>query len=43
MKVQGACKTDSSVPDFVGSQVNEWLKELIVKKDEEVVAEEKTE
>jgi hypothetical protein len=28
MKVQRACETDSSVPDFVGAQVDEWLKEL---------------
>lgn len=27
-KVQKACKEDSSVPDFVGSQVQDWLKEL---------------
>ena len=27
-KVQKACKNDSSVPDFVGSQVNDWLTEL---------------
>lgn len=27
-KVSRACDNDSSVPDFVGSQVNEWLKEL---------------
>ncbi len=27
-KVQKACEWDTSVPDFVGSQVNEWLKEL---------------
>ena len=27
-KVQKACGEDSSVPDFVGSQVSEWLKEL---------------
>ena len=32
MKVQKACNTDSSVPDFVGSQVSEWLKELDEKK-----------
>lgn len=27
-KVQKACKNDSSVPDFVGSQVHDWLTEL---------------
>jgi len=27
-KVQRACNDDSSVPDFVGSQVEDWLKEL---------------
>jgi hypothetical protein len=30
-KVQNSCKNDSSVPDFVAPQVNEWLKELIEK------------
>lgn len=32
-KVSNACKDDSSVPDFVGSQVAEWLKELEDKKE----------
>jgi len=27
-KVKKACKEDDSVPDFVGSQVTEWLQEL---------------
>lgn len=27
-KVKKACNDDDSVPDFVGSQVTEWLKEL---------------
>lgn len=31
MKVQNACKQDSSVPDFVGSQVDTWMQELIAK------------
>jgi len=29
-----ACKNDSSVPEFVGLQVQEWLKEIEEKKDE---------
>ena len=28
-----ACKTDSSVPEFVGLQVEEWLKEIEEKKE----------
>jgi len=35
MKIQKACATDDSVPDFVGSQVNDWLKELNEKNDQE--------
>jgi hypothetical protein len=35
MKVSSACKDDNSVPDFVGSQVTEWLKELEVKKEQQ--------
>ena len=27
-KVKNACANDSSVPDFVGSQVEEWLNEF---------------
>ena len=27
-KVGVACKNDKDVPDFVGEQVNEWLKEM---------------
>lgn len=34
MKASKACKDDSSVPDFVGLQVNEWLQELKSKKEE---------
>lgn len=30
-KVSRACDEDSSVPNFVGPQVNEWLKELVEK------------
>lgn len=30
-KVSRACDEDSSVPNFVAPQVNEWLKELIEK------------
>lgn len=30
-KVSRACDQDSSVPDFVAPQVNEWLKELAEK------------
>jgi hypothetical protein len=30
-KVQRACENDSSVPDFVAPQVNEWLNELAQK------------
>lgn len=30
-KVSRACNEDSSVPDFVAPQVNEWLKELAEK------------
>ena len=30
-KLQKACKEDSSVPDVVGMQVNDWLKELVAK------------
>jgi hypothetical protein len=33
-KVMTACKSDSSVPEFVGLQVQEWLKEMEEKKDE---------
>ena len=32
-KVMAACKTDSSVPEFVGLQVEEWLKEIEEKKE----------
>ena len=30
-KVQKACGDDSSLPDFIGLQVNDWIKELEVK------------
>ena len=32
MKASKACGDDNSVPDFVGDQVQEWLKELAQKK-----------
>ncbi|TNV73126.1 hypothetical protein FGO68_gene12208 [Halteria grandinella] len=38
-KVSRACDNDNSVPEFVGSQVNEWLKELQEKGTPEVVSE----
>ena len=31
-KVQTACSNDKSVPDFVGLQVGEWLKEMDAEK-----------
>jgi hypothetical protein len=34
LKLSKACKDDNSVPDFVGSQVNDWLNELKVKETE---------
>jgi hypothetical protein len=27
-RIQNACKEDATVPDMVGLQVNDWLKEL---------------
>ena len=34
LKVSKACKTDSSVPDFVGPQIEDWLKELNQKQEQ---------
>ncbi|CDW91757.1 UNKNOWN [Stylonychia lemnae] len=33
-KVQKACNTDDSLPDFIGAQVQDWLQELEQKKVE---------
>lgn len=39
-KIQRACEGDSSLPDFIAPQVNEWLKELEVKTPEVTATEE---
>ena len=41
MKCQKACGEDNSVPDFVGSQVSQWLLELQQKESKQEILYEK--